>query len=212
VGSTTPPIDFTAAAASLTTLSASLKNLTANGTVTGGNNYGYTAYTLTATNCTVCVFNMPGGTINSVTINAPTGATVVVNVSGASSTFTNGSMNYTGGATAATTIFNFNAATAISTMGLGFNGSILAPLATFSGQNGNMNGELIAKTVSGQTGQFDSGDIFRGDFGFSTTGATPPPLRNLPHGSRFSPPWPRSPAFRRAANSAPETFFAGTVL
>lgn len=45
--------------------------------------------------------------------------------------------------------------------------------------NGNINGEWIAKAVSGQTAEFESGNIFRGSFGSATTGgassATPEP-------------------------------------
>lgn len=115
---------------------------------------------------------MTGGGVHSVTINAPAGATVVVNVSGTSGSFSNGSINYTGGASAANTIFNFGATTALSTSSIGFNGSILAPLATFTGSNGQINGELIAKAVSGEFAVFRSGNIFRGNLGSSTTGAT----------------------------------------
>jgi hypothetical protein len=116
--------------------------------------------------------------MHSITIDAPEGATVLVNVSGSSSSFSNGSISYTGGATAANTIFNFGATTALSTSGIGFNGSILAPLATFTGANGQINGELIAKAVSGQSAAFKSGNIFSGDLNSgigAITGASPAP-------------------------------------
>jgi choice-of-anchor A domain-containing protein len=163
------PIDFSSAATSLTQLSNALNNIGANGTVTGNSSN----YTLTATDCTLCVFNLPGGGMHSMTIHAPAGATVLINVAGGSSSFSNGSINYAGGASAANTIFNFNAATTITTSSIGFNGSILAPLATFTGTNGNINGELIAKAVSGETAEFESGNIFRGNLGYSTAGASP---------------------------------------
>lgn len=162
------PIDFSSAATSLTQLSNALNNMASNGAVTGN----ASNYTLTATNCTLCVFNLTGGSMHSMTINAPSGSTVLINVSGSSSSFSNGSINYAGGATAANTIFNFNAATTLTTSSIGFNGSILAPLATFTGMNGNINGELIAKAVSGETAEFESGNIFRGSFGSGTTGAS----------------------------------------
>jgi choice-of-anchor A domain-containing protein len=168
------PIDFVSAATSLTQLSNALTDIAANGTVTGNSS----AYTLTATNCTICVFNMPGGSINSVTINAPTNATVIVNVSGGSNSFSNGSIKYTGGATAANTLFNFGSTTTLTTSSISFNGSILAPLATFTGTNGQINGQLIAKAVSGESAEFESGNIFRGNLGGSTSGAvtaTPEP-------------------------------------
>jgi choice-of-anchor A domain-containing protein len=163
------PIDFSSAATSLTQLSNALNDMAANGTVTGNSSN----YTLTATGCTLCVFNMTGGSMHSMTINAPAGATVLINVAGGSSSFSNGSINYAGGASAANTIFNFNAATTLSTSSIGFNGSILAPLATFTGINGNINGELIAKVVSGETAEFENGNIFRGNLGYSTTAASP---------------------------------------
>jgi choice-of-anchor A domain-containing protein len=163
------PIDFVSAATSLTQLSDALTNMAANGTVTGN----ASNYTLTASNCTICVFDVTGGSMHSMTINAPAGATVIVNVSGTSNSFSNGSINYTGGASAANTIFNFGTTTALSTSSIGFNGSILAPLATFTGSNGQINGELIAKAVSGESAAFRSGNIFRGNLGYSTTGASP---------------------------------------
>jgi choice-of-anchor A domain-containing protein len=155
------PIDFSSAATSLTQLSNALNTMAANGTVSGN----ASNYTLTASNCTLCVFNLTGGSMHSMTINAPAGATVLINVSGTSSSFSNGSINYTGGAAAANTIFNFDATTTLSTSSIGFNGSILAPLATFTGMNGNINGELIARAVSGETAEFESGNIFRGTLG-----------------------------------------------
>lgn len=161
------PIDFVSAATSLTQLSNALTSIPANGTVSGNSSN----YTLTATNCTICVFDVAGGSINSMTINAPSGATVIVDVSGTSSSFSNGQINYTGGASAANTIFNFGAATTLSTSSMGFYGSILAPLATFTGTNGQINGELIAKAVSGESAEFESGDIFRGTLS-TTTGAS----------------------------------------
>jgi choice-of-anchor A domain-containing protein len=164
----TLPVDFVSAATSLTQLSNALTDMAANGTVTGN----ASNYTLTATNCTLCVFDVTGGSMHSMTINAPAGATVVVNVSGTSSSFSNGSINYTGGASAANTIFNFGTTTALSTSSIGFNGSILAPLATFTGSNGQINGQLIAKAVSGESAAFRSGNIFQGNLGSATTGAT----------------------------------------
>ncbi len=159
------PIDFVSAATSLTQLSNALSNMAANGTVSGNSSN----YTLSATNCTICVFDVTGGSLNSMTINAPAGATVIVNVSGTSNSFSNGQINYSGGATAANTIFNFGAATTLTASSIGFNGSILAPLATFTGTNGQINGELIAKAVSGESAEFESGNIFSGTLGTNTS-------------------------------------------
>ena len=51
-------------------------------------------------------------------------------------------------------------------------GSILAPFAAFTGTNGSVDGELIAGSVSGETAELESGDIFSGNLG---TLATPEP-------------------------------------
>jgi choice-of-anchor A domain-containing protein len=161
------PINFTTAATSLDQLSTTLEYTTANGTVaTSGSNL-----TLTATGCTLCVFDLPTGNLsnNSIAINAPTGATVVINVPGTSDALSNGSITYTGGATASDTIFNFDAATTLTTTDMTVYGSILSPLAAFTGTNGSLDGELIAHSVSGQTAEFESGDIFSGNLGMVAT-------------------------------------------
>ncbi len=164
------PIDFSAAATALTQLSTTLAADANNGTVTGSSG----SYTLTATGCTLCVFTLPanGGVYNSITINAPTGATVLVNIPGTTVSITNGSITYTGGATAANTLFNLKSATSLTTTGITIYGSILAPSATFVGTNGAINGELIVGAVnqtSGQTAELESNNIFTGNFGVTST-------------------------------------------
>jgi len=47
-------------------------------------------------------------------------------MSGATDSFTNSSINYTGGATASDTLFNFDAATTLMTSGFTMYGSVLA--------------------------------------------------------------------------------------
>jgi choice-of-anchor A domain-containing protein len=166
----TPPqsaIAFVSAATSLTQLSSVLTSMAANGTVTvNGPNY-----TLTASGCSLCVFNLTNGNFSggAISINAPTGATVVINVAGTSDSLSNGSISYTGGATASDTIFNFGSATSLSTSSITVYGSILAPLATFTGTNGSIDGELIANSVTGETAEFESGDIFNGNLGSIAT-------------------------------------------
>jgi choice-of-anchor A domain-containing protein len=166
VNASTAPFVFSTAASSLSSLSSTLNSDTTNGTTAGSNG----TYTLTATGCTLCIFKLTTGTINSLTINAPTGATVVVNVIGGSESFSNGTIAYSGGATASDTIFNFNTATTITTGGITVEGSILAPLATFTGGNGGtVNGELIAAAVSNNAAEFESANIFQGNLGSVTT-------------------------------------------
>ena len=79
-GTAATPINFSTAATSLTQLSTTLKGLAANGSVVVSGS----TYTLTATGCTLCVFDLTGGSFvsSAINISAPSGATVVVNVSG----------------------------------------------------------------------------------------------------------------------------------
>ncbi len=162
-GSVSIPSVFLNAASNLDQLSTSLTGLAANGTVS----VNYSTITLSASGCTLCVFDLSGGNASGETINisAPAGATVVINVAGTSDSISNGSINYTGGATANDTLFNFGAATTLATSGETIYGSILAPLACFTGTNGSIDGELIANTVTGETAEFESGDIFNGNLG-----------------------------------------------
>jgi choice-of-anchor A domain-containing protein len=163
INSSAMPIDFGTAATSLQALSNTLANMAGTGTMTmSGPNV-----TLTATNCTLCVFDIAGGSFSggALNISAPTGATVVINVSGPSDTMSSASINYTGGATANDTLFNFNTATSFSISGMTLYGSVLAPMATFTGTNGSVDGELVAAAVTGETAEFESGDIFNGNLG-----------------------------------------------
>jgi choice-of-anchor A domain-containing protein len=171
------PIDFLSAKTSLDSLSESLAGYAANGIV----NHSYSTYTLTGTDASLNVFNLTdasyaGATIN---VNAPAGSTVVVNVAGSSVSFTYGSINLNGLA-ADHVIFNFDRASALSLNGIGFNGSILAPFANFSGTWGQINGQLIALSAAGTTQLNDvlfSGTLPAGTTGLSSTqiSATPEP-------------------------------------
>jgi choice-of-anchor A domain-containing protein len=165
---TTIPINFTSAATTLDQLSNTLQGLAANGSVALG---AGSVYTLTGSACSVCVFDLTGGVFSgsSITINAPSGATVVINVSGTADSFTNSSINYIGGITANDTIFNFNSATTLITSGTTVNGSILAPFATFTGMNGSVDGELIAASVTGESAELESAFIFNGNLGSLAT-------------------------------------------
>jgi choice-of-anchor A domain-containing protein len=151
------PIDFLSAKTSLNSLSATLAADTANGTV----NHSYSTYTLTGTSSTLNVFNLTDSSYSGATINitAPSGSTVIVNVSGSADSFNGGSINLNG-VSQNDVIFNFSAATSLSLSGIAFNGSILAPNADFTGSWGQINGELIALSAAGTT-QLNN-DVFNG--------------------------------------------------
>lgn len=93
----------------------------------------------------------------SFTINLPAGATAIINVSGQAAQIGNpGNFGFFyNGATSDHVLFNFYEATTLSMQS--FNGSILAPLATVTFTNGQMNGSLMAGAVNSityQNGEF----------------------------------------------------------
>jgi choice-of-anchor A domain-containing protein/uncharacterized protein (TIGR03382 family) len=149
------PINFSSQAAFLTNYATQLSLLSANSTV---NNNGYGTITLTGTDPTLEIFDLPiadlGGT-NSLDINVNSSATVLINVIGASVTtsnsgfFLNGTQNLGNTATGYEKIlFNFYQATGI-TFGGTFQGTVLAPHANVTGGNGQLDGGLIAQSYAG---------------------------------------------------------------
>lgn len=110
---------------------------------------------LTATdpNATFVTFNVTGEQMAAaknygLTINAPKGATVVVNVSGAATSME--SMGITlKGVDKQHVLYNFSEATSLTISSIGVQGTILAPLATVKFNNGNIDGTLIVNNLSG---------------------------------------------------------------
>ena len=148
----------------LQSLSSTLSSQAANGTISDN---GFSTFTLTGVSSSINVFNLAGYTFSnsSVNITAPAGSTVIVNVSGASDSFSGGSINLHG-VTAGNVIFNFNSATSLVLSFIGFNGSILAPNAAFTGNSGQINGQLIATSAAGTTELHDI--LFSGQLPNST--------------------------------------------
>lgn len=147
------PIDFLSAAIEYQARSAFYANsyTSANlGTVT----YLWGGTTLAGSNSSYNVFNVDGAKLlasNSLTINAPAGSTVVVNVSGASA-----GMRYAGitlnGVDSTRVLYNFYQATTLSFTGVGVNGTVLAPWATLTGSGGSANGPVIVAAANGTSG------------------------------------------------------------
>jgi len=146
---------FSADATQYTSLASNLGTYTANGTTSSGSG---NTLNFTGTASGLNVFTVSGSLLaNSQTINisAPTGSTVLIDVSGTSATFQNGSVNESG-VGAASVLYNFYQATSVSLAGSKDPlGSILAPLAGATGGYGAMHGQLIAGSYSGNT-QFDA--------------------------------------------------------
>ncbi len=141
---------FTAAYSELATLSSSLQGLSPTGTVQ--NNWG--SLRLEGLNTSTNVFSLTGSQLtglNNLTIDAPTGSTVVVNVDG-DVTLQNHAMNLLG-VQRENVLFNLvNASTAnIGTLngGFSFQGSLLAPDVDVFGYNGNFEGTLVANSFTG---------------------------------------------------------------
>jgi choice-of-anchor A domain-containing protein len=111
----------------------------------------WSTLTLAGTNTSLDIFDITASMLQSastITINAPTSAEVLINVSGTSATLSNagfsGSFN-----SDANTLFNFYQATSLNISGISVDGSILAPLANVSFNSGQLNGELIAASLTG---------------------------------------------------------------
>ena len=164
------PIDFVSAQTNLNSLSSTLASQTANGTVS---DY-YNTYTLTGTNASINVFNLTSSSYSSATFNitAPSGSTVIINVAGAADSFSSSSINLSG-VSANDVIWNFSSATTLSVGTMAFYGAILAPEATFTGNSGQINGQLIVDNAAGNTELHDV--LFEGALPAAATSATPEP-------------------------------------
>lgn len=153
VGTAGLPIDFAAAKIELSGKSNYWAGLTANGTA--ANSFG--TLNLVGSDPNLNVFNLAGSDLaglNGFNLTAPTGSTVLVNVSGNPGTFTNYGMNLFGVGTS-DVLFNFHEATAVNISGFGFQGSILAPDATLNFVNGQINGTTIVNEIAnGSSGEF----------------------------------------------------------
>jgi choice-of-anchor A domain-containing protein/uncharacterized repeat protein (TIGR01451 family) len=145
------PLDFAAARTQLDALSAAFAGLASNGTA--ADTYG--TLNLAGADPTLDVFSLSAGELasaNGLNITAPAEATVLVNVSG-----TAAQMQYFGMTVSGTdqqhVLFNFPDATSLSLAGISVQGSVLAPGADVTFSNGNLEGTLVAATLTG-SGEF----------------------------------------------------------
>ena len=160
-------VSFSSAASLYAAYSGQLGTMAANGmTSLSGSTLSFTGSA-----AGLNVFTVTGATLsgsNTIDISAPTGSTVLINVTGGSATFQNGSVMETG-VTGASVLYNFITATSVDLAGSKDPmGSILAPDAGVVGGYGSMYGQLIAASYSGNT-QFNNGT-------FSGTLPAPVPL------------------------------------
>ena len=147
------PIDFAAAQLELVGLSQTLAKLTANGAVVA---YPWGGLYLQGEHPTLNVFDVPGALLSSSTyppttflrISAPAGSTVLINVDGQNLNLRHFAMRIYG-VSRTKVLFNFHQATWLGINNLGFQGSILAPLAWVKIFNGHLDGTVVAWKMKG---------------------------------------------------------------
>jgi choice-of-anchor A domain-containing protein len=143
------PIDFAARFAELRGLSAQLAGLTANG-VTKRETWG--GVMLRGTDPKLNVFDVNASAFTGavlLSINAPAGSLVVVNIRGASATFKSFGHSFSGGIDQHGILYNFVDATSITASNYGFFGTVLAPYAHVNFSNGSWDGGIYAVSLTG---------------------------------------------------------------
>jgi choice-of-anchor A domain-containing protein len=143
------PIDFAARGAQLRGLSTQLAGLPANSTTT---RESWGGIMLSGTDPQVNVFEVAASAFTGATllsINAPAGSLAVLNIRGASATFTGFGHSFSGGIDQHGVLYNFVDATALDAHGYGFWGTVLAPSAHVSFSDGSFDGGIYASSFSG---------------------------------------------------------------
>jgi choice-of-anchor A domain-containing protein len=143
------PVDFTARGNELRVLSSRLGALAANGT-TAVESWG--GILLTGSDPSVNVFTLNASAFTGATwlyIEAPAGSLAVINITGASASFSGFGHTFGGGIDQHGVLFNFVEATSITADGYGFWGTLLAPHADITFNNGSWDGGIYAKSLTG---------------------------------------------------------------
>ncbi|MHC5822446.1 MAG: choice-of-anchor A family protein [Nostoc sp.] len=142
------PIDFNEAGKELRGLSQYLATLTPTGKTTvqswGGIN-------LSGSGTALNVFNLAGSSVsktNNFQISGDANSTIVVNISGKDVSLQNFGFDIQG-TDKQKVIYNFYEATNITASGVGILGSILAPLANLNFNNGQVNGNVVVASLTG---------------------------------------------------------------
>ena len=142
------PIDFVAAEATLQDLSVLLAGLTDTAAASVS---AWGAISMSGSETDQNVFTVAGtdlASATSVSISAPAGSVVVVNVTGSSITTGNFAITMSG-VDETTILWNFWDATSLTLSSIGWEGSLLAPYADITFNNGNFDGNLIAASLTG---------------------------------------------------------------
>ena len=102
---------------------------------------------------------------NGLTITAPAGATVLLNINGATDSLSNFQITLNG-TDDTHVLYNFYQATALTDSSVSIEGSVLAPYAAVSGSGAHINGTLVANSFSGGLEQHEF--LFQGNLPAST--------------------------------------------
>lgn len=148
------PIDFAAARAELLAQSDALDSRAPNGTTT----FRYGQLTLIGSDVTLNVFQVAASELaqaNTLRIQVPAGATVVVNVRGTAVTMRHFGI-FLEGASGPRLLFNMARASSLRLEGIGIRGSILAPRAAVTFNNGEQYGTLVGASLTGNGQLHDS--------------------------------------------------------
>jgi len=143
------PINFAARGAELRGMSTRLASLTKNGS-TRLESWG--GIMLKGTDPKVNVFQVNASAFSTaklLSIDAPAGSLVVVNITGASATFTGFGIQFSGGIDQHGVLYNFVDTATIDAHGFGFWGTVLAPYARINFSDGSWDGGIYALSLTG---------------------------------------------------------------
>ncbi|WP_224372300.1 choice-of-anchor A family protein [Hyalangium versicolor] len=144
------PLNFSTRFTQLRSLSTSLAGMTPTATATRST--GYVVLGLTGTNPKVNVFEVQASAfvgINQLAFNAPAGSMVLVNIRGTSVTLSNFGITMGGGIDQHGILYNLPEATTLNASSIGIWGTILAPNASVTFNNGNWDGGIYAVSLTG---------------------------------------------------------------
>ncbi|WP_224369159.1 immunoglobulin-like domain-containing protein [Hyalangium versicolor] len=143
------PINFATRFSELRTLTSQLANMVINGTTT---KESWGGVVLKGTSPTVNVFEVNATAFSGATnlsITAPANSLAVVNIRGTSASLSSFSITLNGGLDQSTVLYNFPEATTINAQGIGFRGTVLAPYARLTFNNGSWDGGIYAVSMTG---------------------------------------------------------------
>lgn len=150
------PVDFVALEQKMVGISLALAAYPANGTVTDPSG----ALTFTGTDANMNVFEVTAEQIeaaNEIVIDVPLSSTVIINVSGEELIFSGKGFRLPDGVSCrggdtdfcAQVVWNMPDMEVLQASGIGIQGSVYAPHAAFSGNGGNVDGQLVVRTLTG---------------------------------------------------------------